>query len=563
MNLNYDTLISYIDGLHADGTLSDEDYNKIILFILGNGNLENSPRDLIQVRRGNYANLPNLAQGELGYCLDTKELFIGGINGNDKVSKNPIYVNVKDFHAVGDGVADDTIPIQNAINSLSQTGGTVFIPAGTYRLTTFLQIKNYSITVQGEGKSSLLLCNSASNAINIGDVVTPTFRCSVNNIGISGAYTGINIGRNSAACRIDNVYCTGCKIGLSIIGDYNSTPIQDSINHIITNCELEACTEQGIYLLMCGDEYIENIQIGGNQPNRYGVTIDSGVTAIYMRNVNCGGGRGGIRIIDGGLMTSTTLPPEPRQLYFYNCQGDTGIDFGIQIEKGWQLSFIDCWGSGTQGSGFVIGNKVDQIALIGCRALGNRNCGISIVGNNPRANVQIVGCHTLGNGVGGTSAGTGDGICIESNVNGVVVSACNSFNDTSIGLNNTQRNGISIGTGCSNLSITGNLLSGGQGNLDNGLVNNTASTGNDHIIIADNPGFNDVGFAAAPTMPASGTRFYNPYGRDMVVYIMGGEGLSVQLDTITVGGAGAYFVGASHSLTLIYTTAPQWSWIGQ
>lgn len=53
------------------------------------------------------------------------------------------YVNVKDFGAVGDGVADDLIAIQAAIDSVSADnsnifytkGGTVFLPSGKYRVT--------------------------------------------------------------------------------------------------------------------------------------------------------------------------------------------------------------------------------------------------------------------------------------------------------------------------------------------------------------------------------------------------------------------------------------------
>lgn len=85
MAISYDSLIAYVNGLHADGTLSDADFNQIILYILANGNLANSPRDLIQLRRGNLASLPNLAPGEMGYCLDTKQMFVGGLNGNDEI----------------------------------------------------------------------------------------------------------------------------------------------------------------------------------------------------------------------------------------------------------------------------------------------------------------------------------------------------------------------------------------------------------------------------------------------------------------------------------------------
>lgn len=42
-------------------------------------------------------------------------------------------VSVKDFGAVGDGTTDDTAAIQAAIDSLSVSGGTVFIPQGIYR----------------------------------------------------------------------------------------------------------------------------------------------------------------------------------------------------------------------------------------------------------------------------------------------------------------------------------------------------------------------------------------------------------------------------------------------
>jgi hypothetical protein len=40
----------------------------------------------------------------------------------------------KKFGAKGDGVTDDTASVQNAINSLSTTGGTVYFPEGKYRI---------------------------------------------------------------------------------------------------------------------------------------------------------------------------------------------------------------------------------------------------------------------------------------------------------------------------------------------------------------------------------------------------------------------------------------------
>ena len=54
-----------------------------------------------------------------------------------------VRVNVKNFGAVGDGVADDTSAIQAAINSLPNDGGIVIFPAGrNYKITSSLNIGN-------------------------------------------------------------------------------------------------------------------------------------------------------------------------------------------------------------------------------------------------------------------------------------------------------------------------------------------------------------------------------------------------------------------------------------
>ena len=57
-------------------------------------------------------------------------------------------LNVKDFHAVGDGTTDDTAAIQDAIRSATE-GDTVFIPEGAY-LVRSLGLKS-GINIKGEG----------------------------------------------------------------------------------------------------------------------------------------------------------------------------------------------------------------------------------------------------------------------------------------------------------------------------------------------------------------------------------------------------------------------------
>ena len=83
-------------------------------------------------------------------------------------------VSVRNFGAKGDGVTDDTAAIAAAIAALP-TGGTLYFPAGTYRVSN-INLKS-NMTVQGDGWSSVikLLDNTSdyhgrNNCLNIENV---------------------------------------------------------------------------------------------------------------------------------------------------------------------------------------------------------------------------------------------------------------------------------------------------------------------------------------------------------------------------------------------------------
>lgn len=74
--------------------------------------------------------------------------------------------NVKDFGAVGDGVTDDTLSIQTALNTATAAGQSLFFPAGNYFSSTggITLNPNVNIIGQGQGTTVFTLGNNATAA---------------------------------------------------------------------------------------------------------------------------------------------------------------------------------------------------------------------------------------------------------------------------------------------------------------------------------------------------------------------------------------------------------------
>lgn len=78
--------------------------------------------------------------------------FAGAVQTNVE-AKLAQTVSVKDFGAVGDGIANDTIAVQTAVS----TGKAVFFPQGTYLISTAIQLSTTGQNLYGVGDKSVLL----------------------------------------------------------------------------------------------------------------------------------------------------------------------------------------------------------------------------------------------------------------------------------------------------------------------------------------------------------------------------------------------------------------------
>jgi hypothetical protein len=220
-------------------------------------------------RKGLQVDLPQLAGAEFGWSTDTRQLYIGNgtlaegapVVGNTEILTEfsdilvlpntytyqgaaagyvvqtgptpgtPVtqslqswfdqFATVRDFGAVGDGIADDTEAINRALYQLycrevnPQIRRSLFFPAGVYRITDTINIPPYA-TLYGEGiQGSVIVMDAAT-----GRLVVQTAD--------SLQQTGANIGSNSA---IPPQYITVSNMSFQTLDTATSVfLVQDALN---------------------------------------------------------------------------------------------------------------------------------------------------------------------------------------------------------------------------------------------------------------------------------------------------------------------------------------------
>jgi hypothetical protein len=230
--------------------------------------LENSPRDLIQIRRGNTANLPTLAQGEMAFTLDDERVYVGGANGNigfamleefEAFKNNAAALrNVKDYGVLGvsDGVMDSTA----MLNALP--GGFHYVFTDTYMINGqgdysgyggFEPKENTIYTFMKGSKLKIIpQVSDVYNAIWITDKKGIVF----NNLTIEGDRAGhLGVGgqfgygiqiREDSDVILNNAYIYDCWGD----GIFISTIAPSVV--ILNNCVSDNNRRQGMSIIRCG-----------------------------------------------------------------------------------------------------------------------------------------------------------------------------------------------------------------------------------------------------------------------------------------------------------------------
>ena len=162
-------------------------------------------------------------------------------------------INVKDYGAVGDGVTDDTLNLQAAIDAtVAAGGGTVYLPHGVYR-TTAPVVVDSNITLMGDGAKSVIkpIHTSEVNCAIKNDYANGGENIVLKNFTVDRSGAGAAHGIFINGCHnllIDGIQMTGQTVGgmMSISGVGPPTRLE-STNVRIVNCSLDTPANFGLH----------------------------------------------------------------------------------------------------------------------------------------------------------------------------------------------------------------------------------------------------------------------------------------------------------------------------
>ena len=210
-----DDLIKELRELYIEFNEKGIDENIIIEKV--NYFLENNVKikDILAKLTINTNNIKNLSSQ-----MDTNNALLNEkINDINTKMKNKNSVNVKDFGAVGDGIADDT---QALIQAFAYDN--IEIPSGTYRVTDTISFENKNV-----------FGSNMTHVTILGDIEDPKKPI----LAVGGQSVIRDITVSFADSRITGVETLRDRIGIQLFGGFRNLPFQTGAG--IYNCQVNNC----------------------------------------------------------------------------------------------------------------------------------------------------------------------------------------------------------------------------------------------------------------------------------------------------------------------------------
>lgn len=186
-------------------------------------------------------------------------------------------LNVKDYGALGDGVTNDSGPIQNAVNALGASGGEVFFPPGTY-LCDDIELPSRA-TLRGASRESVTLKMTAAG----------TYIVSVN----SGSAGTANPADNKFGVQLRGITFTGRAVEDGFFQFKYLVNLNAVTAFAISDCAFTAFQGDGIYIGSGNSAGLERHNLNGviercnfdgtNNLNRNAISVID-ITGLRVRD---------------------------------------------------------------------------------------------------------------------------------------------------------------------------------------------------------------------------------------------------------------------------------------
>ena len=189
-----------------------------------------------------YYNVNDGGSGKYEIVSDSSLVDDGGliIELNNELKAKLIindYINVKQFGAKGDGITDDSIPIENALNS----GASIFVPSGNYLISKHIDVTNL-LSLKGEAGSTFNITKDNDSGSNPDEVNGIMFK-------------------NLDGFTIENVIFLDVTTNAGRIGGYNTT-FEGCSNLLVNQIEVEgACGFGMLFWKNCHHVKVTNCYI--------------------------------------------------------------------------------------------------------------------------------------------------------------------------------------------------------------------------------------------------------------------------------------------------------------
>jgi len=221
-------------------------------------------------------------------------------------------VNVVAYGTVGDGVTDDTAAIQSAINAVQPTGGSVFLPRGTYAVAQTLSLLGTNITFYGDGatlKSTSPVTNAVMLSVEGQQIRVSDLIFDFNYRNARGLFIGNYPSGTTRSVTIDHCELSHCTNSAWAWGAITVAAYTASSNNVdgvtIYDCWIHHNTNaSGVSVYADNGLFVKNVRVLHNR--FYGnvgkdIVFDQNCTEYLIDGNHCEFNDGGIHLENDGI----------------------------------------------------------------------------------------------------------------------------------------------------------------------------------------------------------------------------------------------------------------------